>query len=364
MKTNYLLILGVLVFLGSCTNTKKAPEKIVGDYYGILPCADCPGIYYELALNEDFTFSEKSYYLDSEPDTFKVSGSFKIAPDSIIVLSDKPENGGFDKLKFSNGTLKVLDAEGKEITTKLAEHYILRTTKPENRLQENTRVSNTKSNFKATGNEPFWSVKINVANDRMEFEPMDGEKIVTSLPEAVEKENKLVYEATSKSGMLKIVISEEECQDNMSGTYFSHKVSVTFKSSDMKEASTYTGCGEYIQASKVPAELAGTWVLNKINETTVKNDSSYKNPTMEIDASEGKIGGNGGCNQYAGSIKSLGGNEISISKVMSTEMACPGTNMEMQYFKALTDDALTYKLDDAKLILYNNENTLVFEKVE
>lgn len=364
MKIKHVVLFCLTALLFACENNKKAADEITGVYYGVLPCADCPGIYYELNLNEDFTFLEKSYYLDAGPDTFKVSGSFRIKPDSIIVLSAKPANGGFDQLKFSNGTLKVLDNKGNEITTELAEYYVLKTKKPEKMLQENVTISNTKSNFKATGNEPFWALKIDMENNRMEFEPMDGEKIVANLPEAVENGNKLLYEATSETSMLKVMILKEECQDNMSGERFSHKVSVTFQSSDMEKAKTFTGCGEYVQADNVPAELVGRWILNKINKTVVQNNSSYKNPTMEINASEGKVIGNGGCNRYSGSIKSLGENKISISKVMSTKMACPGMDMEMKYFEALTAKSLTYKLSDSKLIFYNNENTLVFEEVE
>lgn len=360
MNIKHVLLLSATIFFFACGNTKKVADEMTGEYYGILPCADCPGIYYELQLHEDFTYSEKRFYLDSEADTFTVRGSFRIMADSIIVLGEK--KGGLDHLKFSNGKLEVLDKEGNEITTELAEFYILKTTKPENHLQAEEASYLKKSNFKATGTEPFWAVQINVRENHMKFEPMDGETITTSLPTGVQTEKGLLYEAVSDLGMLKVLLLEETCQNDMSGELFSHKVSVTFKYPEMEKTKTYTGCGEYARIGEAPAELEGIWVLKEIDHEMVKNDMSSENPTLEIQPSSGKLVGNGGCNQYSGTIKTIGENEISISKIRSTKMACPNLTMENEYFDALTSGPLNYKIAEGKLILFNREHILILEK--
>lgn len=362
MKIKYLFLLGVMAFLSSCGNPKQTADEIAGDYYGILPCADCPGIYMELNLKDDYTYSVKSIYQESDVDTIKGSGNFEWKNDSIVVLSNVTgENRFIEQLKFSDGSLKILDKEGNENTSQLAEFYVLKTTKPQLEALRNIPEEKvTGSNFKATGNEPFWMV--NITKDSIKFEPMDGEKISAALPVAVQTDSGKVYE--TESGNLKVTILKAKCQDNMSGELFSHQVLLTFKTTDMEEAETHRGCGEYLDLAVLPTKLEGAWALNKINQETVKNDSSYKNPTMEINVSEGEISGNGGCNGYSGKIKSIGADELSISRVISTKMACPGMTLETRYFKALTGESLQYKFDNNKLILFNKETTLVFGKMD
>lgn len=247
MKIKYLLFLSVFALFCSCMNTKKAPEKITTTYYGVLPCADCPGIFYELTLNDDFTYSEKSYYLESGVDTITVTGDFNVTPDSLVVLSNSAGENRFEKLKISNETLKILDREGKEITSALAELYVLKTVIPATPLQPAISSKKEQSTFKATGNEPFWGLKIHLKDNQIEFTTMEGQKITASLPESVMVDGKLVYETKSETGVLKVVILKEECQDNMSGKLFTHKVSVTFKTSEMEASKTYSGCGTYLQ---------------------------------------------------------------------------------------------------------------------
>ncbi len=55
------LALGILLLMGCSRPPIEIPT---GTFYGTLPCADCPGIRYELTLNDDGTYVEQTEYLE------------------------------------------------------------------------------------------------------------------------------------------------------------------------------------------------------------------------------------------------------------------------------------------------------------
>ena len=56
--------------------------------------------------------------------------------------------------------------------------------------------------------------------------------------------------------------------------------------------------------------------------------------TMELNLAEGKIRGNGGCNDYQGKVN-LEGEKLSISQIIATKMACSDSAYERAFFAAL-----------------------------
>jgi putative lipoprotein len=68
---------------------------------------------------------------------------------------------------------------------------------------------------------------------------------------------------------------------------------------------------------------------------------------------DGKLAGHGGCNRFFGQYK-ISGNEISISPIGSTRMACPEPvlDLEMAFFAAL-ESAKTYRRDKINLVLFD-----------
>ena len=89
-------------------------------FAGELPCADCPGIRYQLDLLEDGAFFLRRVYLGREPDNvFDEIGGFAIAADGRTrVLMPAPEG----PIRFAirdQDTLALLDLEGREIVSEL-----------------------------------------------------------------------------------------------------------------------------------------------------------------------------------------------------------------------------------------------------
>lgn len=362
MKTKNLLHLFFFALLFACEQPKALPDGLADTYYGVLPCADCPGIYYELQLNEDFTYSETRFYQESDGDTIRTSGKFEIQQDSIVALkADSAENAGW-KFKFSQGELKLLNQNGKEIESELADHFLLKTTKPK---KAEVKAEPSKI-FKATGTEPFWLLKIDSEKDSIHFEPMDGTPIKEAISLSTDMGEEWRYETSSENELLKVSVVKTTCQNDMSGELFPYQVSVTFKTTEMQESKTYTGCGEFLNAEKTTAaaeKIDGKWTLKKINENLVEA-GDYKIPTMEIRLSEGRVSGNAGCNQYSGKIKTFDENKLAISMVISTKMACPGLETEVKFLGAISGKVIEFEKSGNQLVLSNEATKLVFEKAE
>jgi heat shock protein HslJ len=97
-----------------------------GVYYGVTPCADCPGIQTIVWLNEDMTYRITTRYLERQKDSTEYSGTFRWNDAGNAIILD-----GSGKQFFPGGffvgesTLSVLDKEGNRMTGMLAAHYML-----------------------------------------------------------------------------------------------------------------------------------------------------------------------------------------------------------------------------------------------
>ncbi|WP_407307565.1 copper resistance protein NlpE [Acinetobacter sp.] len=131
MKTTILILPLITITLTACSKpntdtheSNRAPENTVtqtikpsntspatamgataetaldwaGEYKGVFPCADCPGIETELELKADKTYELTQEYLGKGKNKeFKVKGTFSFDPDhpSIIRLDKAGENRKF-----------------------------------------------------------------------------------------------------------------------------------------------------------------------------------------------------------------------------------------------------------------------------
>lgn len=93
------------------------------------------------------------------------------------------------------------------------------------------------------------------------------------------------------------------------------------------------------------------WKLTEINGKPVKVDSTFmKEPYMIFKEAQNQVNGNGGCNGFGGEYELKALNRIRISKLVSTQMACPALDIENQFTKALTE-ADNYYVNGDTLIL-------------
>jgi uncharacterized lipoprotein NlpE involved in copper resistance/surface antigen len=112
-------------------DTAPKPEKSVAagalmlpaSYTGVLPCADCPGMRYALDLHADGSYRLRTTYLERGPDkkglNVDESGAWQrvVNGTRVTLLSEKNAMSTF--VIVDANTLRMVDAQGKEFTTKL-----------------------------------------------------------------------------------------------------------------------------------------------------------------------------------------------------------------------------------------------------
>ncbi|WP_431242331.1 META domain-containing protein [Flavobacterium sp. P21] len=216
--------------------------------------------------------------------------------------------------------------------------------------------------FKGTGNEPFWGV--NIGNEEIVFTSLipGKEKITFPAVDAIRAmdANVKMYRVSNETTSATITIQQLDCQDSMSGAISPYSVKVEIKNNSELEMKKLSGCGKYITDYR----LHDIWVLEELNGYKVfATDFQKEMPRIEINSSENRFSGYGGCNAISGSIfyeKDL----LRFTKVISTLMACPQGNKEGEFTKAL-QSTTTYSIGNNQLILSNPSGKLaVFKKVD
>ena len=109
--------------------------------------------------------------------------------------------------------------------------------------------------------------------------------------------------------------------------------------------------------------LHDIWALESINGEKIDIDETVKNlPVLEIYVEDERVRGNTGCNVLNGNVE-IDDNRISFSKIITTEMACPG-NLEQRFLSALLQ-VDNYKIEKLRLHLYDdNEDLLTLRKID
>lgn len=225
-----------------------------------------------------------------------------------------------------------------------------------------TQEDQMKYYFTATGNEPFWGLKM--GREGIQFTSLitGKEKIIFPGSEAIKAmdANIKMYKVANETATATISIQQLECQNSMSGAISPYKVSIEIKNNAELIFTKLEGCGNY----NTDYRLHDIWVLEELNGFKVfVTDFQKELPRIEINSSENKFMGYGGCNAISGSIfyeKDL----LRFSKVISTMMACAPGNKESEFIKAL-QSTTTYSIENLRLTLSNpSGKLLVFRKVD
>lgn len=226
----------------------------------------------------------------------------------------------------------------------------------------NSTEEDLKYYFKATGNEPFWGVKI--GNEQTVFTSLipGKENISFNSVEAIKAmdANVKMYKLRNDKTTATVTIQQLDCQDSMSGVISPYSVKVEIKDNSELETKKLNGCGKYLTDYR----LHDIWVLEELNGYKVfATDFQKEFPRIEINSAENKFMGYGGCNSITGQIffeKDL----LRFTKVVSTLMACAPGNKESEFLKAL-QSTTTYSVGNNQLTLSNPSGKLiVFKKVD
>ncbi len=375
----FLIIIGCSSAPETIPDTKQTTFLTNGIWLGMLPCADCEGIDYQLNLKNDFTFKQKLAYKGKSEELFIDEGNWSFVSDSIISV-----DGSDDRKLFlvTGKDLILLDQDGNRIESDFEEKYHLH--KDPSTVSETNEVEEVKPviavqetiemnwqhyqekflsgiDFIARGNEPNWTLEIDFEK-LMSFATMDDIKINTPAVEGIKAQDSDVtlYRAKTDSGELVITVIRDNCEDNMSGEKFSYKVRVEAKKSADANYKTFEGCGKFLYDMR----LYDIYVMEEMTGFNLKKEKLMKGmPTFEFNLTDMRFGGHAGCNSLSGSITVVG-NKITFGSLMGTLMACPNMKIEKAVVEALNQKTVTYSIDKMKLTIVSGKTKMVLKKVD
>lgn len=354
-KHSSISILLFLLGLGICFSCAKPDSSLpTGTYYGILPCADCPGLKYSLEIFQDSTYSETMFYLERSEQEIRSQGKIKSWTGDRLVLNK--EGGGFHSFVIHKDSLQVLDQNGAAIEGDLAALYWLTAKKPEN--FDEIHKEKGFIGFKATGNEPFWSLKMDFSG-KMVLDVLGEEEFSVPLPKPVKPQDIQAehYNAQTEKGQLQVTIFKQKCQDSMSGMDFDYKVSVRVKTNEEAEYREYSGCGSY----QGDYRLNDIWVLESVNGLAVSKE--FKAPNIEFNLQRNQFFGFGGCNRINGNL-SMAGQVLTFKDLVTTNNSCERLSEEQQFLQLIDGKSFRFAIQPRGLRLYNTDDSLEFRKVD
>ena len=379
---NKILILSTIIFLiiigcSSAPEFVPDPKSVTfltnGIWLGMLPCADCEGIDYQINLKNDYTFKQKSVYKGKSEEIFIDEGRWGFVSDSVIAVSG---NEDYKMFLIQQDHLVMLDQDGNKIESSFEERYHL--SKDDGTVKEIMPVKPVEEvvemnlnyyqekflsgvDFIARGNEPNWTLEIDLEKS-MSFAAMYDIKVNTPAVEGIKAQDSDVtlYTAKTDSGELVITVIKDKCQDNMSGENFPYKVRVEAKSSADSTYKTFEGCGRFLYDIR----LYDIYVMEEMTGFNLKKEKLMKGmPTFEFNLTDMRFGGHAGCNQINGGI-SVVGNKITFGNLVGTLMSCPNMKVEKAVITALNDKTVTYSIDKMKLTLVSGKTKMVLQKVD
>ena len=108
--------------------------------------------------------------------------------------------------------------------------------------------------------------------------------------------------------------------------------------------------------------LHDIWVLETMDGQAL--DRGKKRPQIELFPGEGRVSGNGGCNQMFGQMEASGW-QIAFSNLGTTKMFCRDMMETESQFLQLLGEVDQYRIKELKLILLkDDEPRLIFQKVD
>jgi len=90
-------------------------------------------------------------------------------------------------------------------------------------------------------------------------------------------------------------------------------------------------------------------VISFKGRTLNENDFANGLPRISFNMQDNKISGSDGCNSFMG-LATYKGNSIKAGAIASTKMACPGNNIQADFYDILASDHLIWRLDNDNVL--------------
>lgn len=168
--------------------------------------------------------------------------------------------------------------------------------------------------FRATGNEPFWSLEIAGAELTLVTD-LGARRFTAPLPPPEIAEGLTRYRVDVDGRALEVRIADQLCTDTMTGMPRPRTVVAVLDGDELR------GCGGD------PASLlqGDEWAVDEIAGQPIIDGSKV---TLAFSA-DGRVSGAGSCNRFMGSY-TLTGEGLTLSQMASTMMACEDGLMDQE----------------------------------
>jgi uncharacterized lipoprotein YbaY/heat shock protein HslJ/uncharacterized lipoprotein NlpE involved in copper resistance len=306
-------------------------------FIGELPCADCPGIRYQVNLFPDRAFFSRMTYLGrGDEASLDDIGSWVVSSDrSTIILKGGREAPAMFRIKDAN-TLRMLDVEGHDIESPL--NYDLRRTKNFEPLEPRLAMRGMYRYFADAG---------------VFTECLTRRK----WPVAQENDNAALESAYAKARLTpgEELLVNLEGQIAMKPTMEGQGVQPTL----VVERFIGIWPGETCGARFASAQLENThWKLTRLGSKAVTVTAKQREPHFVLDNKTKRIAGFGGCNRFTG-IYQLNGDRLTFGKMAMTFMACPEEIGIERDFVGVLEQVRSWKILGDHLELIDGSGTLL-----
>jgi copper homeostasis protein (lipoprotein) len=305
-------------------------RNLPATFAGTIPCADCPGIRYQLNLMPDDTFMLRMTYTGKAPETTRDEvGSWVLSSDRRA-LAIKGDQGPARFFAIRDGgTLRMLDGASQPIASTLP-HDLHRSAAFEPLAFKGTvrgvyRASAAGRTFTPCVSGRTWTVAAGDADARLAA----------------------AYGTAGRKPGDALLLD--------AGGHLQSPGSNTFVIDDPGVARAGVRC----EARFASAPLEGpVWKLSWIGGATFAAPSSPRNhPTLTFRADTPTFSGNGGCNRLTGRYE-VHGDEMQLAAA-GTLMACIGSDATEAAFKAALAATRTYRVLGRSLELYGDQRQLL-----
>lgn len=196
--------------------------------------------------------------------------------------------------------------------------------------------------FEATGNEPFWHIRIE--GDQLELNrPYDtGDREKVALETTVANRHGREFRGELGDQELSLRVARQLCEDNMSGAQFPAQVRLELN------GEVFHGCGGDAKRLFQGAE----WVVEDLAGAGIIDRSRI---TVEF-FEDNRIAGRASCNRYGGQYE-LAAEGVSFDHMFATQMACAPAlmNQEDRFLELMSNVARASIGRNGKLVLTTSE---------
>jgi len=116
--------------------------------------------------------------------------------------------------------------------------------------------------------------------------------------------------------------------------------------------------------SSTPSLVGTFWILQTLEGKTISHPDDPRLIGFELQESENRIVGFGGCNNFFGTYNLSQPDKISFSPIGATKMACLTTTFNENDFFAVFEGVNNYQIRDQILTLYQDNEVLATLKAD